>query len=419
MPVLITPHRGRGIPVHVTTTTTEKLGSETIVKLKILEDKFNYQVIRGIRKRWTLTQLKGPEDYREYVAFIIDRQTHGRLQEVSVSLREKPIDIIKRHVVHNKISGPYRAQDFLDIIFKNTGLEYEVPSDLYYADIKDSGEGETVEDLVKKAMDIWDLEFEIKYSHKAKKYTFVFTPYLEKRASYHIDDEINANNMKYEEDSGQLYTYAVGYGDYSDDEGLDGAGLIEYFEHPEMKDIGKFEAPPIKDGTIKDPEIMKAKLQTLIYDSIKISLTLDFITLRKYYKNAIPKVGDVVKVKHSILGINQFMRIVEVTTVRDADNKIVKQDVTLGDFNRHARYLKRLSEAAQVIGGLGGGSFATNYRKTESKANSAVETSRKVTTTDGGKGSSPIEIKGEDGKTYDLSNITVDNNGILKVKEVK
>lgn len=113
------------------------------------------------------------------------------------------------------------------------------------------------------------------------------------------------------------------------------------------------------------------------------------------------------------------MRIVEVTTVRDADNKIVKQDVTLGDFNRHARYLKRLSEAAQVIGGLGGGSFATNYRKTESKANSAVETSRKVTTTDGGKGSSPIEIKGEDGKSYDLSNITVDNNGILKVKEVK
>lgn len=60
MPVLITPHRGRGIPVHVTTTTTEKLGSETIVKLKILEDKFNYQVIRGIRKRWTLTQLKRP-----------------------------------------------------------------------------------------------------------------------------------------------------------------------------------------------------------------------------------------------------------------------------------------------------------------------------------------------------------------------
>lgn len=410
MPVLFTPRRGRGIPVYVTTTTTEKLGSETIVKCRILEDKYNYQVIRGVRKRWTLTQLKGPNDHREYVAFIIDRQTHGRLQEVSISLREKPIDIINRHVVHNKISGPYQAQDFLDVIFKGTGLSYEVPSDLYFADVKDCGEGETVKDLVKKAMDIWDLEFEIKFSSKTKKYTFVFTSYLEKRADYHIDDEINANNMKYEEDSGELYTYAVGYGDYTDDEGLEGAGLIEYFEHPEMKDIGKYEAPPIKDGTIKDPDIMKAKLQTLIYESIKISLTLDFITLRKYYPNAIPKIGDVVKVKHSILGINQFMRIVEVTTVRDADNKIVKQDVTLGDFNRHARYLKRLSEAAQVIGGLGGGSFASNYRKTESKANSAA--------TRGGKGSKPVEIKGEDGKTYDLSEITVDKDGNLKVKEV-
>ncbi|MDK7194616.1 tail tube TT1 domain-containing protein, partial [Lactobacillus gasseri] len=78
-------------------------------------------VIRGVRKRWTLTQLKGPNDHREYVAFIIDRQTHGRLQEVSISLREKPIDIINRHVVHNKISGPYQAQDFLDVIFKGTG----------------------------------------------------------------------------------------------------------------------------------------------------------------------------------------------------------------------------------------------------------------------------------------------------------
>ena len=68
------------------------------------------------------------------MAFIIDRQTHGRLQ-VSVSLREKPIDIIKRHVVHNKISGPYRAQDFLDIIFKNTGLEYEVPSETFIMQI--------------------------------------------------------------------------------------------------------------------------------------------------------------------------------------------------------------------------------------------------------------------------------------------
>ena len=36
------------------------------------------------------------------------------------------------------------------------------------------------------------------------------------------------------------------------------------------------------------------------------------------------RVADIVKVKHSILGINEFMRIVEVKTIRDAENNIVK-----------------------------------------------------------------------------------------------
>ena len=89
-----------------------------------------------------------------------------------------------------------------------------------------------------------------------------------------------------------------------------------------------------------------------------------------------PRVADIVKVKHSILGINEFMRIVEVKTVRDAENKIVKQDVTLGDFNRHNRYLERISQAAQVVGGLGGG-FANSYRTTYAKANAAITSTRK------------------------------------------
>ena len=34
--------------------------------------------------------------------------------------------------------------------------------------------------------------------------------------------------------------------------GLDGAGLIVEFEHPNMKDYGRFDAPPVKDGSITD-----------------------------------------------------------------------------------------------------------------------------------------------------------------------
>lgn len=488
MPVLISSPHGRGIPVYTSTSTTSKIGSETIVQITILEDEFNYQVVRGIRKRWILSQLEGPKDKREYVAFIIDRETHGRLQEVKVSFRDKAIDIIKRTRVHQQITGTMKPQDYFKMIFKDTGLNYTVPDDLFYAEVKEAGEGQSVEELVKKALDLWDLEFDIEFDDETKKYTFVFKPYLEKKANYHIDDEINANNMKIEEDSGDMYTYVVGYGDYTDDEGIEGAGLLVKFEHPEMEDIGKFEAPPVKDGNIKDEAVMRAKLQTIINESIKTSITLDFIYLRTIYKNAIAKTADIVKVKHAILGINEFMRIVDVKTVRDANNVIVSQDVTLGDFNRQERYLKRLGEAAQVVGGLGGGSFASSYRNTQNRTNAVLQSTKNAidTTkalngdTDGIRGKSDdnilefntggklqvshdkgetwqvivdaktgfnseilptvddknaglmsvddkkkldtldvFKIKGEDGTSYDLSQLTVDKDGNLKVKEVK
>ena len=44
MPVLFSPIRGIGEPVYVTTTTTSKLGSETVVQCKLLEDKYNYML---------------------------------------------------------------------------------------------------------------------------------------------------------------------------------------------------------------------------------------------------------------------------------------------------------------------------------------------------------------------------------------
>jgi hypothetical protein len=68
-------------------------------------------------------------------------------------------------------------------------------------------------------------------------------------------------------------------------------------------------------------------------------------------------------IRHAILGLNVFVRIVEVTCVRDKDNVIVSQDVVLGDFKRSDRYRKRVSEAASAVGGLGGKSnFVKNYR---------------------------------------------------------
>lgn len=57
--------------------------------------------------------------------------------------------------------------------------------------------------------------------------------------------------------------------------------------------------------------------------------------LREAYPEADPQPGDIVQVKSTILGLNDLVRIVEIKTIRDINNVIVKQDVTLGEFNEN------------------------------------------------------------------------------------
>lgn len=439
MPILISPPRGRGKPVYTTVEHTSKVSSEPIIEFQLDEDEYNYDVVRSIGRRWSVSKVWGPDDDTEYLVFMIDRQSVGNKQQVSITCRYKPIDIIKRRRIYAPINGSFKPEKFLDIAFKNSGLNYRLTEKLPSSEFENAGEGETVEELIKKAMAHWDLEFDIEFDKKTKKYTFVFVPYLQKRANYQIDNEINANALKVEEDSGEMATYIRGYGDYTDEQGITGAGLIMKFEHPDAKDIGYYHGDPIKDGRIKDEELMKAKLQKAIDDSIKRSISLDFIVLNKHYPNAIPKVADIVKVRHSVLGLNEFVRIVEVKTTLDLNNVIINQEVTLGDYKRYDRYMNRISIAANAIGGLGGGEFVRDYRTNsaitssilattikmdkESNASSdkaglmSAEDKKKLDSIDT---SSKLTAKKVDGTIIDLSNkeLTIDENGNLKIKEV-
>ena len=426
MPILISPPRGRGKPVYTTVEHTSKVSSEPIIEFQLDEDEYNYDVVRSINRRWSVSKVWGPDDDTEYLVFMIDRQSVGNKQQVSITCRYKPIDIIKRRRIYAPINGSFKPEKFLDIAFKNSGLNYRLTEKLPSSEFENAGEGETVEELIKKAMAHWDLEFDIEFDKKTKKYTFVFVPYLQKRANYQIDNEINANDLK-------------GYGDYTDEQGMTGAGLIMKFEHPDAKDIGYYHGEPIKDGRIKDEELMKAKLQKAIDDSIKRSISLDFIVLNKHYPNAIPKVADIVKVRHSVLGLNEFVRIVEVKTTLDLNNVIINQEVTLGDYKRYDRYMNRISIAANAIGGLGGGEFVRDYRTNsaitssilattikmdkESNASSdkaglmSAEDKKKLDSIDT---SSKLTAKKVDGTIIDLSGkeLTIDENGNLKIKEV-
>ena len=50
MSILVSPIRGRSIPLNVSTTETSKLGSDMVLQFEIVEDEYNYEIVRGLKR---------------------------------------------------------------------------------------------------------------------------------------------------------------------------------------------------------------------------------------------------------------------------------------------------------------------------------------------------------------------------------
>ncbi|WP_070978570.1 SGNH/GDSL hydrolase family protein, partial [Staphylococcus aureus] len=138
----------------------------------------------------------------------------------------------------------------------------------------------------------------------------------------------------------------------SGEETFEHAGLVMEARSALAEIYGDIHAEPFKDGKVTDQETMDKELQSRLKKSLKQSLSLDFLVLREAYPEADPQPGDIVQIKSTVLGLNDLVRIVEIKTIRDINNVIVKQDVTLGEFNREQRYMKKVNTAANYVSGL-------------------------------------------------------------------
>ncbi|UXV48982.1 phage tail protein (plasmid) [Staphylococcus aureus] len=136
------------------------------------------------------------------------------------------------------------------------------------------------------------------------------------------------------------------------------------YTHPLADVFGVREAEPIINQNITREETMRRYLESEINSSFKTSISLDFLVLRKAFPNAIANVGDVIPIHSKQLAINEKAKIVEVKTKRDINNKILKQDVLLGDTKRAERYQKKVNQAANFASGLGGGNTAVKTIRT-------------------------------------------------------
>lgn len=140
--------------------------------------------------------------------------------------------------------------------------------------------------------------------------------------------------------------------------------------------IGKRHAPPVQDGRITKEDTLKKSMEKVINDSIKTSVTLDFVLLKKYFKNAIPRVGDVVKVIDDLMGLNVDLRIIEITTKRDINGNIIKMDLVLGEFRLQDRYVKAVGKAAKYVTNLKTNNPAKTQQEMQSQTNANTKTTQ-------------------------------------------
>ena len=367
----------------VSTTLNEKVSEDGTLDFEILENSYTYDIVGSITKMWTVSEVAGVNDKKVYRIVLLDKSPVGEKLKIRVRAREREIDDLQCKRIYETFSGSFTGTKFFDLVFKGTDYKYKFTHKVNTKKFENVGDGESNLDVMKKGMESFGLE----YSYDEPSKTFTFTPSLQNKTKYFLDSKVNVNNVKIEEDATKCYTYIRGYGDYTGEQSYLEGGLQVEYEHPLASVIGKREAPPVKNGNITKLETMKAYLESEIDKSMNVSISLDFVSLPQSFKEAVPRIGDVVKLREDITGINnEDVRIVEITTQRDPYGAIIKQDVVVGDFRLRERYNRRIHNAANFVGNLGGmGGLsglggAVNFNTSMRNLDAQVKATSKVTT---------------------------------------
>ncbi|WP_437273484.1 SGNH/GDSL hydrolase family protein [Staphylococcus aureus] len=345
MPILLKSLQGVGHAINVSTKVSKKLNEDSSLDLTIIENASTFDAIGAITKMWTITHVEGEDDFNEYVIVILDKSTIGEKIRLDIKARQKELDDLNNSRIYQEYNESFTGVEFFNAVFKGTGYKYVLHPKVDASKFEGLGKGDTRLEIFKKGLERYHLEYE----YDAKTKTFHLYDELSKFANYYIKAGVNADNVKIQEDASKCYTFIKGYGDFDEQQTFAEAGLQIEFTHPLAQLIGKREAPPLVDGRIKKEDSLKKAMELVIKKSVTASISLDFVALREHFPEANPKIGDVVRVVDSAIGYNDLVRIVEITTHRDAYNNITKQDVVLGDFTRRNRYNKAVHDAANYV----------------------------------------------------------------------
>lgn len=340
---------GNEYPLQATTTKDLELNGNQSLSFKIPLSKVNKQFIHDITELW---QVVDHDDIAHKIIYL-KKRGEGSTLSIEVKAIPKIFDDLDSQRIYERYDRHMTAQYCFNLIFEGSGYNFVLNGSFEAIQWEGFGEGDTRLALFKKALERYKAEFRIVGN----------TVYLEnligRDTQFMYRYRLNASNIVQENDATAYYTYAKGYGDYGDGEGGEDwrdAKLTREYTSPIASIIGKREAPPIKNGNITTSSTMDEQLKILVDESLKISVSADIHDLRKQgYALAQPELGDRVFLIDERIGLDEEVRVIDISILRNWEGEVIDLKLTLGSpgiVKRHQANLQTaISNITQLLDG--------------------------------------------------------------------
>lgn len=297
-------------------------------------------------KMWII--LFEGKEYR----IISSKQTgFGDKYRISVTAVLYMLDWLNSHRVYERIDASLTVTEAFNIVFNDTPFTYSTVESAPSNSFEGIGEGETRLEIFKTFIDRYGYEFKI-----VGNVVYLYNQ-IGNDANFEYRYKVNAQNIEKEVDASEMWTYARGYGNYSDDDSdtdvIEKAKLKREYTSPLAKIIGIREAPPIRDGRVTQQATMDANLKKTVDESVKISFTADIYDMSQQgydYQHAV--LGDRVFLVDERIGLDTEIRVVKITRNFSSTGQILDLEITFGSGNMGDQYGSNLSTAAKDIADL-------------------------------------------------------------------
>lgn len=291
---------------------------------------------------------------KEYKIISSETVGYGDKYKIKVVAVLDMLHWLNNNRIYKRISASLTVTEAMNLVFDNTPFTYVIVDNATSERFEGLGEGASRLDLFKTFIERYGYEFKI-----IDKVMYLYAK-LGNDTNFEYRYRINASNITKSVSAEELYTYIEGYGNYSDDdEGIDVVdkakikpGTMENnpYISPLANLVGKLHAPPIRDGRIKNPDVLLDSMKKSVDESIKISFAADIHDMEANgYDYMHAQIGDRVFLVDERYGLNTEIRVVKIEREFDASGKLTDINVTFGEQNDAESYSSTLNTAVTNI----------------------------------------------------------------------